>query len=614
VFSGLLVGWVNHHDGTKSPGGKEAMTLMRESKRWFMAVAAAIRCMTCAGAAPPDPPSQAAPTAVFATDANAGADVGELVPGAAAVVDDHIIPMEDVILACLHQERSYVIDQMIQSYVLDRECEKRGITVSEAEIDGRIAELRTNLAPATLEETLKLHHMTPAELRHAFRQSLARPLLVADQIQPARMIHCREILVRCSREEASVSGTTRTEAAALAVVKEIQNQIEAGKPFEDIAAQYSESVPAGKKGDLGVLYGNMLGVEAAVLTAAMALDKGKISQPVRTADGYRLIQGVSTDSDHPKTEDSLYQDAGKACRDLQVMFLGPQIITGLIDRSKITFVRDEDITPGKPLPAAAAIIDGHTIAMKDVLAKCLAESGPKMVDNLVQNYVVDRECRRRGITVSEAEIDQRISKLRDQIAPHTIEEGLASHHTTMAGLRHDFQQEIERTKLVIDQVKPTRMVHARAIFVEAKASGRFKPGSGTMPAEVEAEKLMAGVQDQLKAGKNFEELARQYSKTGDKSKCGDLGILYEGMHEMDTAILNAALAMKEGDISPAPIKAYGGYVLLQAISSSDNHPSGEDAAYAEALAVCQNQKAQPLIPQAIVNLIKKSKVIYYVHS
>ncbi|MDB6112960.1 MAG: Foldase protein PrsA precursor [Pedosphaera sp.] len=579
-----------------------------------MAILIAIRCMTCAIAAPADPPSEAAPTAVFATDANAGANVGEIVPGAAAMVDDHIIPMEDVVLTCLRKDRSYVVDQMIQSYVLDRECEKRGITVSEAEIDNRIAELRTNLAPATLEETLKLHHMTPAELRHTFRQSLARPLLVADQVKPARMIRCREILVKCSLEEASVSGTTRTEAAALAIVKEIQNQLKQGKHFEDLAAQYSESVPADKQGDLGVLYGNMLGMEASILTAAMALDKGKISQPVQTTEGYRLIQGISTDSDHPQTEDSLYEDAGKACRDLQVMFLSPKIITDLIDRSKITFVTDEEIAPGKPLPAAAAVVDGHPIAMKDVIAKCLAESGPKTVDILVQNYVVDRECRRRGITVSEAEIDQRVSKLRDQIAPHTIEEGLASHHTTMAGLRRDFQQEIERTKLVVDQVKPTKMMHARAIFVEAKPSGMFKPVSATMGADVEAKKLIADIQDQLKTGKSFGELTRQYSKTGDKSKGGDLGVLYEGMHDMDTAVLNAALAMKEGDISPAPIKAYGGYVLLQAISTSDSHASGEDAAYAEALAVCQNQKAQPLIPQAIVNLIKKSKVVYYVHS
>jgi len=112
------------------------------------------------------------------------------------MVDDHVIPMDDVIVTCLLKNRSYVIDQMVQSYVLDRECEKRGVTVSESEIDKRVADLRASVAPATLEETLTMHHMTVAELRHAFKQSIAKPLLVADQIKPVKMVHCRKIFVR----------------------------------------------------------------------------------------------------------------------------------------------------------------------------------------------------------------------------------------------------------------------------------------------------------------------------------------------------------------------------------------------------------------------------------
>jgi len=149
-----------------------------------------------------------------------------------------------------------------------------------------------------------------------------------------------------------------------------------------------------------------------------------------------------------------------------MMFLAPKAVVGLVDKSHIIFAKDEDIVSGKPLPANAAVIDGHAIPMNEVVEKCLANSGPKTVDILVQNYVVDRECERLGIIVSEAEIDQRVNKLRQQLAPHTIEEGLTLHHTTMAGLRYDFRQEIERTKLVFDKVPPTRMVHARVILVK----------------------------------------------------------------------------------------------------------------------------------------------------
>ncbi len=494
-----------------------------------------------------DAATQAAP--VFATDANAGANAHDVVPGAAAVVDDHVIPMDDVVVTCLLKNRSYVIDQMVQGYVLDRECERRGLKVSDAEIDSRIAELRTNLAPATLDETLKLHHMSMAELRETFRHSLESPLLMADQIHPVRMLHCREILVnyRFNESDTSASSPTRTESEVLALLKEVREQIRQGKSFAELAAHYSESLPAEKQGDMGVLYTNMLGEETAVLTAALALDKGQISPPIKTGNAYCLIQAISSDSDHAKSEDSLYQDAAEACRKTQTMFLGPKIVTGLIDNSKMTFAKDEDIVAGKPLPAAAAIIDGHVIPMQEVAAKCVAEYGPHAVDIFVQNYIVDRECQRRGITVSEAEIDQRVEKLRAQMAPHTIEDGLAQHHTTMAGLRYDFRQEIERTKLVIGEVKPTRMVHARAILIKTTSPGMPELSANAGHSDAAARALAADIQKQFKAGKSFAELAERFSEVGEKGKGGDVGILFEGMHNMDTAVLNMALTMKQGE-------------------------------------------------------------------
>ena len=247
--------------------------------------------------------------------------------------------------------------------------------------------------------------------------------------------------------------------------------------------------------------------------------------------------------------------------------------------------------------------------MNEVVEKCLVESGPKTVDILVQNYVVDRECKRLGITVSEAEIDERVNKLRGQLAPHTMEEALALHHTTMAGLRYDFRQEIERTRLVMEQVKPTKMVHARVIFVKIDSSDT----SGPMLADARARASMANIQAQLKAGKSFEELAGKYSAPGDKSR-GDLGILYEDMRGMDTAMLNSALAMKTGEVSSEPGKTRDGYFLLQIISTSADHADSEAAAYQDASGVYREAKAQMLVPKEIVGLLKKSKVVYYVHS
>ena len=281
-----------------------------------------------------------------------------------------------------------------------------------------------------------------------------------------------------------------------------------------------------------------------------------------------------------------------------------------MEKSKITFADDSDLVPGKPLPGAAAVIDGHSIPMLAVLDKCMAAYGPKVTDVLVQNYLVDRECTERGIAVKESEIDERVEALRRQCAPLTLEEGMKVHHTTMEGLRYDFRQDIERAKLAIGEVQPIHMVHTRIILVKAN----FVSASDVDGADGAAKVQIAAIQSQLKAGKRFEDLAMQHCVPDDPSKSGDMGIIYPYKPGIDTDIANAAGIMKKGEISSQPIRTYNGYALLEAISDSDNHPADEDAAYARAQDNYRSLEARQMVRQIIVSLIKKSNVVYYVHA
>ncbi len=546
--------------------------------------------------------------AVFAIDAGTGAGGNPAVTNAAAIVDGHAITLEDVRLKCLREYREDFLQKMIPDYVLDRECKRRGIVVPEAEIDRRIAELRTSLAPTTLEDKLTENHISMAEARDDIRREIEKPMLVSDQVKPLRMVHCQELVV--------AFGSSRSESDALAVAADLRRQILAGADFAAMVAQHSDGGAAEhsgeeKNGDMGVLYERIMRpVEAPVLDAALALKTGEISQPVKATDGYHLVRALSTDHGHSSSEDALYAEAADTSRREQIGFLVPQTLSALMEKSKITFAEDSDMVSGKPLPEAAAVIDGHPIPMQDVLEKCMAAYGPKVTDVLVQNYLVDRECSERGIAVKESEIDERVEALRRQCAPMTLEEGMKVHHTTMEGLRYDFRQDIERTKLAIDEVQPIHMVHTRIILVKANLVGASDVDSGDGAARTQ----IAAIQSQIKAGKRFEDLAAQYCVPDDPSKSGDMGIIYPYKSGINTEIANAAGIMKKGEISSQPIRTYNGYALLEVISDSDSHPDDEDAAYARAQEKYRSQEARARIRQVIVSLIKKSNVVYYVHA
>jgi len=580
-------------------------------------MAAALSALVCTAAMAGPPPQHATPTAIFATEKNQSGHAAKLMPGVAAVVDGHSIAMNDVVILALRNNRSYVVDQMIQQYVVDRDCQRRGIVIPESEIDAKIAQLRKALAPKTLEAEIKEHGSSMAEVRYDFRQQAEKLKLVENQVPPTKMLHCREIVVKFRQEGApeNIAGTLLTDDQALAKIKKLQDLVKGGEDFGAVAKGASDGADRDKGGDMGVLFDGVHDVDANVITAALALGKGETTpEPVKMESGsaYCLIQAISTDSDHPKSEDGLYKDAVTLYHNLQAQFLGPKYVVDMINHSKIWVMTDEQLLSGKPLPKAAATVDGHPILMKDVIAKCMAQDGPRCTNILVESYVVDRECGRRHIAATKAEIDDHIADLERQIAPHSIQEALEVHHTTMAQLRRDFEQQIKRAKLVEDTVAPVKMVHCRAILVkDPQNPGEVQPAgmtSTSIPSAAQME--IDKIQSQLKSGASFADLSKKYPVDGTD---GDVGVLYPGIQDMDTAILNAGLSLKGGQTSEA-VKTVDGWCLVQAVSTSDSHPKAEDGLYAKALSTYKEQQAQMREPEYIIGLIKKSKVQYFAHS
>jgi len=537
---------------------------------------------------------------VFATDVTTDAPAVVPAGAAAAVVDGHVIPMRDVIAACLRADRADIVDQMVQDYVVDRECAKQGIVVSDADIDNAVDELRKNLAPMTLEQVIAQHHSSMEYVRNAFKEKFERVRLVQDQVQHIKIVHCRAIVIKYALpgEPQSVAGATRSKDEAKALIKVIQGQLGAGKDFGDLANQYSDAAPKTDKGDIGMLYSGAKNEAPQTVEAALSLVKGELfPSSFEVNNAIWLMQAISTNDDHSQDEEGAYQDAFNAYREQQAQFLYPQFVANLIQKSNRAYVLDADAIEesGKPLPDSAGVIDGHEIPMKDVVAQCMTDDGPQSVDTLVQNYLVDRECKRRKINVSDAQIDELVQNLANQIKPHTLEEGLKYREITMDQLRYDFKQQIERSDLVVDQVRPTKIVHCRVITI--------KYGDDAKRTEAEALALIEKIQGQIKQGGDFGSLGAQ-----------DIGMLWQGINNVETPLLDAGLALDKGSVTSSPVKLINAYCLVQTISTSSNHPKSEDQAYASALAHYKDQRTPMLEPDEIIKLIKSSKVTYYIHA
>lgn len=161
------------------------------------------------------------------------------------------------------------------------------------------------------------HSLTEAEFRRLYRLRLLREKL--QEVAPLNVatteeqVHARHILIRFP-EVSEEKTQEQAEAEALARIQEIRRRIEAGESFADVAKEVSED-PGSKEngGDLGWFgRGRMV---AEFEEAAFALTPGQISEPVKTAFGYHLIEVLEKDPARPVDEATLAQRRQQAFSD-----------------------------------------------------------------------------------------------------------------------------------------------------------------------------------------------------------------------------------------------------------------------------------------------------------
>jgi len=249
--------------------------------------------------------------------------------GVAADVNGQIIRLAQVSDLALRSAGQAAVNRLIINALVDKEAKKQGVTVSAADIDAKIAELRDQVRPKTLEESLLAIRMSMTDLRDIQRVRVEVEKLIGRTAPTYKMSHIRHIFVAVNQN--------RDEAAADEIMKDVQRELRAGASFADVAGRYSEDPGSNTAGgDLGIVT-EKSNYDIDFLKAALALKAGEVSTtPVKTASGLELIEADSTGAAPPMTEWQAYADAAKEVQKQEVQAEMHDYIPTLRARAKIT--------------------------------------------------------------------------------------------------------------------------------------------------------------------------------------------------------------------------------------------------------------------------------------
>lgn len=223
--------------------------------------------------------------------------------------------------------RLNILKQLIDQEIMMQRAEKLGLLATDEEVDRKLNELKAPYTQEQFTQKLKDSHMSLDDLRRDLRRNLTIDKVLNKEITSKINITDKEIsdfyntnksqfnliepryhlaqIVVTAQPAQQVSNLKNDKAQnendARKKIQMIENRLESGDDFSQVAMNYSEQPDtAGNGGDMGMISESQLRTNPEIYSAVSKLKPGEISHPLSMIDpntkrtiGYSIVRLIS---------------------------------------------------------------------------------------------------------------------------------------------------------------------------------------------------------------------------------------------------------------------------------------------------------------------------------
>lgn len=259
---------------------------------------------------------------------------------------------------------------------------------------------------------------------------------------------------------------------------------------------------------------------------------------------------------------------------------------------------------------AVAVVNGEKIKRSELYTIMYMQYGKEFLDDLIVERLILQEGKKRGISVSNEEIDAEIDIIVGEYYmgnEENLKLDLESRGIPMDFIRNNFRVNIMLEKIVTGDLEITE-TEAREYFEENREDFDIPEQVRARHILVDTEEEALEIISRLENGEDFAGIAKESSKdTGSKEQGGDLGFFPRG--EMVKEFEETAFNLEVGGRS-APVKTSYGYHVIEKLE----HKEGREVTYEEVAdkvkeAVKENKL--PVLKQELISKLKEEALIDY---
>ena len=198
------------------------------------------------------------------------------------------------------------------------------------------------------------------------------------------------------------------------------------------------------------------------------------------------------------------------------------------------------------------------------------------LQRLIERTELLQEARKLGVSASEEEVEKAFMALRADYPGTSFDELLADEEISPTDLRARLGEQITVRKLLSHQLA------GKTTPSEADLAGAYQSAKDLdRPEQVRAEQIVVkteeeaqALQQALKQGQSFEDLARKHSLSPDAKQGGDLGWFERGA--MPPIFEQVCFALPEGKVSDVVASSYGFHLFKVIARRPARHASFEE--------------------------------------
>jgi peptidyl-prolyl cis-trans isomerase SurA len=275
-----------------------------------------------------------------------------------------------------------VLDELINNQILVDHASHAGLTVSEAEVDNKVAELQTPYSAEEFQKRLRDQGLEMEDLRKELRRNIIITKLINKEIISNIKVSDTDIAAYYERNKANFNvpetayhlaqievtpvadaevrnlknDDAKTPAAAERKIQALYARLRAGEDFATVAQEYSEDPrTASGGGDMGFIPASALNSTPQLKQAVTSLQVNQFTGIIRSSSGYHIIKllGIEPAGNHTLSELRVQNAIRQTLRNEREQLLKAAYIETLRNRAKVENYLAEQIVKGRLNPSSS---------------------------------------------------------------------------------------------------------------------------------------------------------------------------------------------------------------------------------------------------------------------